>query len=513
MAGTPRPNQLFSTGKDYVIPEGSTFSVADAPTSDNHLVRKTDLDGAVAALRLGTTIIARVASSVAVDLADLPANVDGVALDADDVFLAYGQADPVDNGLYVYSAEAGAASRLVNYDDNDEIAASALVAVQDGTHEEKVFILEGSGSLTIGTDDLVFSLLALASAIADGSVTTAKLAADAVDGTKIADDAVDSEHIAADAVDSEHLAAGAIDTEHLGDGQVTTAKIAADAIDGTLIADDAVDSEHIADGAIDSAHIGDAQVIEAKIATGAVSTDKIADDAITQAKLATVVNGLFAKVVNVPAQGCVDIGSDDDAGLVTYGGASDTVDVEAGTYVNSLGEVFSCNADTGIAIADADAGERAWVLVVAKTNGTYDTIVGAGESGAGLPTEPSLGAGDVLLARILKKAADYFAGSGGYEAVLSDAMIHDARRALRGSFRAETPSTAGAPTTFRLARRMERIGGAITVFDNGLALKKVASGAGAGEFSVSADPQGPGDLVTIGAAAGDDDVILINYIG
>ena len=34
-----------------------------------------------------------------------------------------------------------------------------------------------------------------AGGVADGSVTTAKLAADAVDGTKIADDSIDSEHL------------------------------------------------------------------------------------------------------------------------------------------------------------------------------------------------------------------------------------------------------------------------------------------------------------------------------
>lgn len=52
--------------------------------------------------------------------------------------------------------------------------------------------------------------------VKDGGISTAKLAADAVDGTKLADDAVDSEHIAA----------GAVDTEHIADDQVTAAKLA-----------------------------------------------------------------------------------------------------------------------------------------------------------------------------------------------------------------------------------------------------------------------------------------------
>jgi hypothetical protein len=63
--------------------------------------------------------------------------------------------------------------------------------------------------------------------ITDGSVTNAKLGADAVDGTKIADDAIDSEHIAADSIDSEHYAPGSVDTTALADSSVTTAKVSA----------------------------------------------------------------------------------------------------------------------------------------------------------------------------------------------------------------------------------------------------------------------------------------------
>mgnify|MGYP005986865977 CR=1 FL=1 len=110
------------------------------------------------------------------------------------------------------------------------------------------------------------------------SVTTAKIAADAVDGTKIADDAINSEH----------YTDGSIDTAHIADLQVTTAKIAADAITGAKIADDAIDSEHYTDGSIDTAHIGDAQVTGAKIAADTVAEANMADDAIGSAQLKTL---------------------------------------------------------------------------------------------------------------------------------------------------------------------------------------------------------------------------------
>ena len=71
---------------------------------------------------------------------------------------------------------------------------------------------------------------------------------------------------------------GTINTSMLENLAVTTARIAADAIDGTKIADDAINSEHYVNGSIDTAHIADDQVTEAKMA----------DDAIGSAQLKTL---------------------------------------------------------------------------------------------------------------------------------------------------------------------------------------------------------------------------------
>jgi hypothetical protein len=51
-----------------------------------------------------------------------------------------------------------------------------------------------------------------------------------------------------------------------GDGTVSTAKLAADSVNGTKIADDSINSEHYVDGSIDTAHIADDQVTLAKMA-------------------------------------------------------------------------------------------------------------------------------------------------------------------------------------------------------------------------------------------------------
>ena len=129
-------------------------------------------------------------------------------------------------------------------------------------------------SSVIGTSQLV-----------DGSVTTAKLGADAVNGSKIADDSIDSEHYVDGSIDTAHIADSQITTAKITDANVTTAKIAADAIDGTKIADDSINSEHYVDGSIDTAHIADSQITTAKIADSAITSAKINDGAIVDADI------------------------------------------------------------------------------------------------------------------------------------------------------------------------------------------------------------------------------------
>jgi hypothetical protein len=84
--------------------------------------------------------------------------------------------------------------------------------------------------------------------LADGIVSTAKIAADAVTDAKIADDVVGTEHLTANEVD--------------------TAALGADAVTGAQLADNAVNSEHYTDGSIDTAHIADNQITLAKLAGG-----------------------------------------------------------------------------------------------------------------------------------------------------------------------------------------------------------------------------------------------------
>ena len=133
--------------------------------------------------------------------------------------------------------------------------------------------------------------------IADGAITNAKLGADAVTDAKIADNSVGTEHIKSAAVTEAKIAANAVTTGKIANGAVTTAKIGADAVDGTKIADAAVGTEHLEDGAVTTAKIaagavtgtqlGSDSVTAAKIASGAVGNSELASNAVTDAKIAS----------------------------------------------------------------------------------------------------------------------------------------------------------------------------------------------------------------------------------
>ena len=117
------------------------------------------------------------------------------------------------------------------------------------------------------------------------------------DSGSLANESIDNIYIGAISQTNTSIPGSVIGSTQLTDGSVTTAKLAADAVDGTKIADDSINSEHYVDGSIDTAHIADSQITDAKLASNAVTTAKITDANVTLAKLAAdSVNS--SKIVN-----------------------------------------------------------------------------------------------------------------------------------------------------------------------------------------------------------------------
>jgi hypothetical protein len=200
--------------------------------------------------------------------------------------------------------------------------------------------------------------------LADGSVTTVKIAADAVTGAKIADDSIDSEHY----VD------GSIDTAHIADSQITVAKMAANSVDSDQYVDGSIDTIHIAnsqitnakmaansvdsdqyvDGSIDTVHIGDSQVTTAKIADSNITSAKILDGTIVNADInasaaidatkihdGTISNTEFGYLNNVSS----NIQTQLDAKLVKASNLSDLTSASTARTNLGLGTIATQNAN------------------------------------------------------------------------------------------------------------------------------------------------------------------------
>jgi hypothetical protein len=182
-------------------------------------------------------------------------------------------------------------------------------------------MLAAGGNITL-TQDPTSKIITIAASytLADGSVTSAKLAVDAVTTVKILDAAVTAAKLAADAVTTAKIQDAAVTLAKLAnlaastligrqssgtgapqavtlgtglsmssDGILSASTTVADgAVTTAKLADLAVTTAKIAAGAIEEAKLGALAVTEGKISAGAVTADKLAASAVTLAKLANL---------------------------------------------------------------------------------------------------------------------------------------------------------------------------------------------------------------------------------
>ena len=110
-------------------------------------------------------------------------------------------------------------------------------------------------------------------ALADGNVTTAKIAANAVTSGKIASNAVTTSELGDDAVTSAKIADNAVVRAAINAEAVSTSKIEGLAVTTAKIAANAVTNPKIVSGAIDTGHLADQAVTLAKLPHGTSSND------------------------------------------------------------------------------------------------------------------------------------------------------------------------------------------------------------------------------------------------
>lgn len=108
--------------------------------------------------------------------------------------------------------------------------------------------------------------------------------------------------IADGAVTSEKVAAGAIGTAAIADAAVTYDKIKDKAVGSAKMADNAVSAKKIAPNAVQERHIFDGSVTQSKLAPDSVSTAKLAPNAVTNEKV-----GDKALVESLPVTASSDV--------------------------------------------------------------------------------------------------------------------------------------------------------------------------------------------------------------
>ena len=171
-------------------------------------------------------------------------------------------------------------------------------------------------------------ILYITGALADGGVTTAKIAADAVTQAKIAANAVDTTELAVGAVTHDQLADNTVDADHLQSNAVTTAKIADDAVTAAKIADDAVNGSHLANGAINNTSI---------IADNVVSTNKLTNGTSSNdGKFLRANNGSAPTFETVTS---TTINNNADNRVITGSGTANTLNGESNVVIDSSGNV------------------------------------------------------------------------------------------------------------------------------------------------------------------------------
>ena len=100
------------------------------------------------------------------------------------------------------------------------------------------------------------------------SVTSAKIADDAIDSEHYTDASIDLAHMSVNSIDSDQYVDGSIDNAHLADDAVDSDEIAAGAIDLAHMSVNSIDSDQYVDRSIDTVHIGLNQVTLAEMAGG-----------------------------------------------------------------------------------------------------------------------------------------------------------------------------------------------------------------------------------------------------
>lgn len=145
----------------------------------------------------------------------------------------------------------------------------------------KISSITGTDGLTGGGNNGNLFL-----SIANGGVTTAKIADGAVSSQKIANGAVGNAQLANNSVNTNNIVPGAVNNLQLADNSVTSNKISSGAITANQLSNGSVTETKLANNSVTNNKLTDNSVTTSKISQDAVTTNQLANNSVTDSKLA-----------------------------------------------------------------------------------------------------------------------------------------------------------------------------------------------------------------------------------
>jgi hypothetical protein len=190
--------------------------------------------------------------------------------------------------------------RFTNYIWLDTSTAPPVVKAWDASTTNWVPAVVANGSITTAK---LADLAVTQAKMAVGSVATVNIIDSAVTTAKITDLNVTTAKIADSAVTTGKILDGTILTADIADGQITSAKLAAGAVSAAAIGGKSIYGTNLVDGTITSINIASSGVVNSNIAVNAIQGTNIAASAIARTNLSftlyTSSSGSFA----MPAAG------------------------------------------------------------------------------------------------------------------------------------------------------------------------------------------------------------------
>ena len=270
------------------------------PQNNTDAARKIDVDNAIAGVIQKDPV--RVATTTNIDLATGGLlTVDDVSLNAGDRVLVRSQTDPTENGIYI--AAVGAWTRSEDFDGtpSHEVKGGAAVFVNEGTTNEFTsFRLQGNGELTVGVDNLIFSVYSRAESIVAGDgldrvgLTLSVDAAEIV-GSGLEDDGSNNLRISSSAV-GDGLTGGSgsqIDVQSDSTGGANLASVINVSSNGVAVR---IDDNTIGENASQQLELKDDAVTFDKLNSSAVVTDITATSNDTTIPTTKAVDDLVGSV-------------------------------------------------------------------------------------------------------------------------------------------------------------------------------------------------------------------------